>query len=45
VHRDRRAPASLAAAGQPSPDLAELPPIDIKPLEIVPLDLAETPGT
>ena len=45
VHRDRRAPASLAAAGQPSADLAELPPIDIKPLEIVPLDPAETPGT
>jgi hypothetical protein len=45
VHRDRRAPASLAAAGQPSADLAELAPIDLKPLEIVPLDPAETSGT
>jgi hypothetical protein len=45
VHRDRLAPTSLAAAGQPSPDLAELAPIDIQPLEIVPLDPAETSGT
>lgn len=45
VHRDRRAPASLTVAGQPSADLAELAPIDIKPLEIVPLDPAETSGT
>lgn len=45
VHRDRLVPASLAAAGQPSPDLAELAPIDIQPLEIVPLDPAETSGT
>ena len=33
------------AAGQPSADLAELALIDIKPLEIVPLDPAETSGT
>jgi hypothetical protein len=45
VHRERLAPAVLVAAGQPSPDLAELTPIDIKPLEIVPLDPAETSGT
>ena len=45
VHRQRLAPTSLAAAGQPSVDLAELAPIDIKPLEIVPLDPAETSGT
>jgi hypothetical protein len=45
VHRENLAPASLAAAGQPSPDLAELVPLDIKPLEIVPLDPAESSGT
>ena len=45
VHRDRQAPTSLAAAGQPSADLAEPAPIDIQPLEIVPLDPAETSGT
>ena len=45
VHRDRLAPTSFAAAGQPSADLAELALIDIKPLEIVPLDPAETSGT
>jgi hypothetical protein len=45
VHRERLAPAALAAAGQPSADLAELTTIDIKPLEIVPLDPAETSGT
>jgi hypothetical protein len=45
VHRERLAPASLATVGQPSADLAELAPIDIKPLEIVPLDPAETSGT
>ncbi len=45
VHRERLAPAVLVAAGQPSPDLAELTPIDIKPLEIVPLDPAEASGT
>jgi len=45
VHRERLAPAVLVAAGQPSLDLAELTPIDIKPLEIVPLDPAESSGT
>jgi hypothetical protein len=45
VHRQRLAPTSLAAAGQPSADLAELASIDIKPLEIVPLDQAGTSGT
>ena len=38
-------PTSLAAAGQPSADLAELASIDIQPLEIVPLDPAERSGT
>ena len=42
VYRDRLAPTSLAAAGQPSADLAEPAPLEIKPLEIVPLDPAET---
>jgi len=45
VYRDRQAPASLAATGQPSADLAELTPLDIPPLEIVPLDPAENSGT
>ena len=45
VHRDRLAPTSFAAAGQPSADLAEPAAIDIKPLEIVPLDPAEPSGT
>jgi hypothetical protein len=45
VHRQRLAPTALAAAGQPSADLAELASIDIKPLEIVPLDQAGTSGT
>jgi hypothetical protein len=45
VHRERLSPAALVAAGQPSLDLAELQPIDIKPLEIVPLDPAESSGT
>lgn len=45
VHREHLAPASLAAAGEPSSDLAELAPLDIKPLEIVPLDPAESSGT
>ena len=45
VHRDRIAPAVFGAAGQPSVELAELAAIDIKPLEIVPLDPAETSGT
>jgi hypothetical protein len=45
VHRERLAPTSFAAAGEPSADLAELASIDIKPLEIVPLDPAATSGT
>jgi hypothetical protein len=45
VHRQRLVPTLLAAAGQPSTDLAELAPIDIPPLEIVPLDSAATSGT
>ncbi|HUL76507.1 MAG TPA: hypothetical protein VL691_04515 [Vicinamibacteria bacterium] len=45
VHHERLLPAGLAVAGQPSPELAELAPVDIKPLEIVPLDPAESSGT
>jgi hypothetical protein len=45
VRRERLTPAVLGAAGQPSPDLAEIRPIDVKPLEIVPLDPAESSGT
>jgi hypothetical protein len=45
VHRERLTPSVLGAAGQPSADLAELALIDIKPLEIVPLDPAESSGT
>jgi hypothetical protein len=45
VHRERLTPPVLGAAGQPSADLGELAPLDIKPLEIVPLDPAEISGT
>jgi hypothetical protein len=45
VHRDRHTPVAFLAAGRPSPDLAEPTVLDITPLEIVPLDPAETPGT
>jgi hypothetical protein len=45
VHRNHLSPASLAATGTPSADLAELAPLDIPALEIVPLDPAETSGT
>jgi hypothetical protein len=50
VNRDGVAPPVLGATGQASPDLAELRvidigSIDIQPLEIVPLDPAETSGT
>ena len=45
VHRERHAPAAFLAAGQPSTDLAEPAALDIKPLEIVPLEPAETSGT
>ena len=45
VHRERLQAPSLATAGQPSADLREPAPIDIRPLEIVPLDPAESSGT
>ena len=45
VCRDRHAPGALATVGRPSTDLAEPPALVITPLEIVPLDAAETPGT
>jgi len=45
VHGERLAPPVLGSVGQPSADLAEPRPIDIQPLEIVPLDPAETSGT
>ncbi len=45
VHRDRHAPGAFLTAGQLSPDLAEPAELAITPLEIVPLDPAETPGT
>jgi hypothetical protein len=45
VHRERLAPAALAAVGEPSADLPELPSVEIEPLEIVPLDPAENQGT
>ena len=45
VHRDRHAPGAFLAADRPSPDLAEPAALDITPLEIVPLDPAETSGT
>ena len=45
VHERNEIPAALLAAGEPSPDLAEPAEIEIKPLEIAPLDPAETLGT
>jgi hypothetical protein len=45
VHRERVVPAALGAAGEPSPALAEPEPLDIKPIEIVPLDPAGSSGT
>ncbi len=45
VRRDRQAPAAFATVGQPSPDLAEPAALEIEPLEIVPLDPAESSGT
>jgi len=38
-------PRALLTAGEPPSDLPEPAPIEIKPLEIVPLDPAETSGT
>ena len=45
VHREKVSPAALLAAGQPSADLRQTTDIEIKPLEIVPLDPAERSGT
>jgi hypothetical protein len=45
VHRDRHTPVAFLAAGRPSPDLVEPAALDITPLEIVPLQPAEAPGT
>jgi hypothetical protein len=45
VRSGRHAPAALVAAGQPALDLSEPAALDITPLEIVPLDPAENPGT
>ena len=45
VHRERLSPAGLAAVGPPSADLPEPVALEINPLEIVPLDPAETSGT
>jgi hypothetical protein len=45
VQRERLAPPGLLSTGQPPADLAVPPPIDIRPLEIVPLDPAEASGT
>jgi hypothetical protein len=44
VHRDCLVVPALAAAGAPSADLAEPAPIEIRPLEIAPLDPAEAQG-
>jgi hypothetical protein len=45
VHRDQHTPAVFATTGRPSADLAEPAALEIEPLEIVPLDPAENPGT
>jgi hypothetical protein len=45
VHREHLAPRSLMAAGEPSADLVEPKSLQIQPLEIVPLDPAESSGT
>jgi hypothetical protein len=45
VYRSRHAPAAFLAAGRPSGDLPEPAALAIEPLEIVPLDPAETSGT
>jgi hypothetical protein len=45
IHRERLTPAALAAVGETSADLREPRPIDIQPLEIVPLDPAGDSGT
>lgn len=45
AHEERVGLTLLATAGEPLADLAEPLPIEITPLEIVPLDPAESPGT
>jgi anti-sigma factor RsiW len=45
MDRDKVAPPVLVSVDRPSPELAELRSIDITPLEIVPLDPAESSGT
>ena len=45
MQRERVVPRALLTAGEPPSDLPEPAPIEIKPLEIVPLDPAETSGT
>ncbi|MEO6078436.1 MAG: hypothetical protein ABIQ86_01470 [Steroidobacteraceae bacterium] len=45
VNRERIAPESLSASGEPSADLAGLTPITLQPIEIVPLDQAMNLGT
>jgi len=44
VHREGLQPSALSAAGTPSADLDEPAPIEIQPLEIVPLDPATAEG-
>jgi hypothetical protein len=45
MQRERAVPRALLTAGEPPSDLPEPAAIAIKPIEIVPLDPAETPGT
>jgi hypothetical protein len=45
VHREGLPAPALSAAGEPSAALAELSPIDVRPLEIVPLDPGQESGT
>jgi hypothetical protein len=45
VHAGRTAPPAFAMTGEPSADLAEPAPLEIEPIEIVPLDPAEGTGT
>jgi len=45
VHQQGSSPAALLAAGEPSADLPKPADIEIEPLEIVPLDPAESTGT
>lgn len=45
MQRERAVPRALLTAGEPPSDLPEPPAIAIKPIEIVPLDPAETSGT